>query len=152
MIDFWIYSFHNQVMQNNERQHEDARNKSNIVRSLNHTTNRYRGHLRYFSGKGADIKAPEPIDNFPARMDYNKTADFLGFKEHDIPILVFYGLLIPLGTPPPNAKKYFARATLVQLAHDVEWLHAAQSAIYGYWQTKNANRSSQQSTETSVTA
>ena len=44
----------------------------------------------------------------PARLNPEQVGNILGFKEHDIPILVAEELLKPLGTPVPNSTKYFA--------------------------------------------
>jgi hypothetical protein len=76
----------------------------------------------------------------PARMEAREAAWFLGFAAHDIPILVRAGLLKPLGRPPPNAIKYFARATLAELQTDPQWLARASDATVRHWQTKNARK------------
>ena len=43
----------------------------------------------------------------PGRVNCLEASWILGFAEHDIPILVLGGFLHPLGSPPPNAVKYF---------------------------------------------
>ena len=78
----------------------------------------------------------------PARMDAKLTADILGFQEHDIPVLVNLGQLEPLGKPMPNARKYFARIQIMEVADDTSWLSKATKLIYQHWQGKNANRKS----------
>ena len=133
-----------------QRQSEGMTNKSNLIRTSNQATT-YKGHLRYFSGKKVDSKALEPEYNAPPRMDYRQAGIFLGFAQHEIRILVFYGLMIPLGEPMPNSKKYFAKAALVQLANDVDWMHVAQSTLYKHWQTKNAHRNDKNSGERTIT-
>jgi hypothetical protein len=78
----------------------------------------------------------------PARLDSQQAAGYLGFKPHDIPILVSTGLLKPLGHSAPNAVKYFATVTLEELRTNVQWLARATDAVSRYWQGKNARRSS----------
>lgn len=79
----------------------------------------------------------------PARMDAGLTAKILGFQTNDIPVLVKYGQLEPLGKPPtPNCTKYFARRQILEVADDYSWLSKATKTIYQYWQGKNAVRKS----------
>lgn len=76
----------------------------------------------------------------PARMDARQTAELLGFQEHDIPVLVNLGQLVPLGKPMPNARKYFARVQVLEVADDTSWLSKATKLIYQHWKDKNAAR------------
>ena len=76
----------------------------------------------------------------PARLDVTQTAGFLGFSEHDIPVLVQRGHLTPLGKPMPNARKYFSRNRIIELSGDDSWLNKATRTIYEHWQDKNASR------------
>jgi len=76
----------------------------------------------------------------PARIDAKQTAVILGFQEHDIPVLVNVGQLEPLGKPMPNARKYFARVQILEVADNPAWLSKATKAIYQHWQGKNASR------------
>lgn len=78
----------------------------------------------------------------PARMDAEQTARILGFQESDIPVLVSRGQLEPLGKPMPNARKYFARVHILEVADDPSWLSKSTKLIYQYWQGKNANKKS----------
>jgi hypothetical protein len=73
---------------------------------------------------------------------YELTAKILGFQEHDIPVLVSHGQLEPLGKPIPNARKYFARVKIMEIADDPSWLSKATKLIYQHWQGKNASRKS----------
>jgi hypothetical protein len=87
--------------------------------------------------------AQRPISEQPqprGRIDSAKTAEILGFQEHDIPVLVAQGLLKPLAKPVQNAKKYFAAIYVLALADDPEWLDKATTVLYQHWQAKNANR------------
>jgi len=76
----------------------------------------------------------------PARMDVEQTAAILGFQEHDIAPLVKEGLLEPLGKPMPNARKYFARVQIMEIADNPAWLSKATKTIYQHWMGKNASR------------
>lgn len=76
----------------------------------------------------------------PARLDALRTAWFLGFEPHEIPMLVASGLLKPLGRPARNSTKFFATETLEQLRRDEKWLARASDAIASYWRERNARR------------
>jgi hypothetical protein len=76
----------------------------------------------------------------PARLDAGLTAKVLGFKEHDIPILVVAKMLKPLGKPVPNAKKYFATCEIEGFAIDTKWLREATQIVYDYWVGKNERK------------
>ncbi len=76
----------------------------------------------------------------PARLGIDETAWFLGFTEHDIPVLISEGLLKPLGRPPATGSKYFATVELQNLRNDTRWLAKASDAIVNHWREKNAGR------------
>lgn len=81
----------------------------------------------------------------PARLTAEQAAVLLGFQLHDLPILIQKGLLKPLGTPAPNAPKYYAACEIEALAGDSNWLHRATKAVSGRWAAKNkADRSARQ--------
>jgi hypothetical protein len=61
----------------------------------------------------------------PARLDATRTAWFLGFDPHEVPVLVGSGLLKPLGHPARNSTKFFATDTLEQFRRDEKWLARA---------------------------
>ena len=69
-------------------------------------------------------------------------AALLGFEEHHIRLLVAAGLLKPLGSPPRNAPKRFARDTIIRLAADERWLARANDALIAHWATRNAQKKS----------
>lgn len=77
----------------------------------------------------------------PARMTKEEAAWFLGFSDHEIPILLGEGLLKPLGHPPANGSKYFSAATLEGLRRDEKWLGKASDAIVEFWKTRNGRKS-----------
>ncbi len=76
----------------------------------------------------------------PARLDAQQTAVFLGFQDHDIPVLVGTKLLEPLGNPAPGSPRYFASCDLIQLRDDRDWLNQATKAITRHWKQKNARK------------
>jgi hypothetical protein len=71
------------------------------------------------------------LARLPARLNMVETSVYLGFKPHDIPILVARGLLKPLGRPMPNSEKYFE-----------DWLSRATAILSQHWQAKNARKKS----------
>jgi hypothetical protein len=77
----------------------------------------------------------------PARLNGEEAASFLGFKPHDIPVLLKAGLLKPLGKPLPNGDKYFATVVLNELRQDVSWLSKATMVVSQHWKAKNAGKS-----------
>jgi len=82
------------------------------------------------------------LATLPARLNMEEAAYFLGFKPHDIPLLIKAGLLKPLGRPVPNGDKYFATATLSELRQDVQWLSRCTAVVSRHWHDKNARKSS----------
>jgi len=45
------------------------------------------------------------MKTYPARLNTQEAAWFLGFASHDMPIMIRAGLLKPLGNPPSNGVK-----------------------------------------------
>lgn len=80
------------------------------------------------------------LPRLPARLNVDQAAQFLGFQEHDLPILVAAGLLKPLGRPSPNSTKHFAAVDLEQLSGDVKWLCRATEAVQNHWHRKNRTK------------
>jgi hypothetical protein len=80
------------------------------------------------------------LKTLPARMKGEEAAWYLGFSQHEIPVLVAGGLLKPLGRPPETGVKYFATVALEELRRDQKWLARASDAIVHYWRTRNANK------------
>jgi hypothetical protein len=73
----------------------------------------------------------------PARLTSEQAAEILGFKVHDIPLLVRAGLLKPLGGGPRNSVKYFHGDEVEDLARNRRWLDKATRTI-----SRRANPSS----------
>jgi len=76
----------------------------------------------------------------PGRLTVEQAAHYLGFKAHDIPILIARGMLKPLGRPPPNAPKYFAAVELERLRADVKWMDRASAVIGAHWKSKRQGK------------
>ena len=98
-------------------------------------------HEPPFSQPATDTSMnPNPLltlARLPARLDFGQSAALLGFREHDIPILVRARLLKPLGNPAANCVKYFSSAELVKLTNDESWLARATKAVNEHWRQKN---------------
>jgi hypothetical protein len=69
------------------------------------------------------------LRRLPARLLSEEAAAILGFKPHDIPILVRSGLLKPLASGPRNCVKYFSAVMIEGLARDDRWLDKATKAV-----------------------
>jgi hypothetical protein len=80
------------------------------------------------------------LAHWPARLTSDETASVLGFAGHDITILMKEKLLKPLGSPAPNATKFFSAVEMEALAKDREWLSKATKAVSKHWQSKNQKR------------
>lgn len=80
------------------------------------------------------------LGQVPARLTAEEAAWVLGCQHHDIPILVVARLLKPLGTPAPNAVKYFAAVDVLANAKDRVWLTKATHTIGRHWQSKNLRK------------
>jgi hypothetical protein len=55
-------------------------------------------------------------------------------------ILVSSGKLRPLGSPNPNAVKFFSSIELITLLAGREWLDETTKTIGQFWKRKNASR------------
>src|SRR4030095_5859235 len=91
----------------------------------------------------SQAESSKPVDStilnllrLPARLDVHQTAILLGFREHDIPVLVKAGLIKPLGKPAVNAVRHFSAMVIEQLARDPEWLGRATNSVYRHWRKK----------------
>jgi hypothetical protein len=70
---------------------------------------------------------------FTGRLTAEQIAVIMGFKPHDIPILIRAGLLKPLGKPTTTCTKFFAAVHIYTKAADPVWLAKATNAIYKHW-------------------
>jgi hypothetical protein len=80
------------------------------------------------------------LSRLPGRLNTQEAAWLLGFRRHDIPILVSYRLLQHLGTPARNSEKYFPAAQLERLSRDFGWLDMATASLTTYWKAQNETR------------
>jgi hypothetical protein len=80
------------------------------------------------------------IGTGPQRLTVQQAAWLLNLNATDIPILVRARLLLPLGNPPPNGQKFFARSRMLELAADEKWLAKVSNAIHQHWFLKNHRR------------
>jgi hypothetical protein len=76
----------------------------------------------------------------PARLSVEQAAWMLGCQTHDMPILISSRLLKPLGTPPPNAIKFFATAEVLELLKDRSWLAKMTKTISQHWHKRNVRQ------------
>ena len=77
---------------------------------------------------------------FPARLTVEEAAWVLNCQPHDVPILVAYRLLKPLGNPPANGIKYFSTAEVLESVKDRSWLAKITTTVSQHWQKKNARK------------
>jgi hypothetical protein len=81
------------------------------------------------------------LKTYPARLYAEQAATYLGFKPHDIPVLIAAGLLKPLGgSCAAQIIKHFATAELEKLRRNTKWLSRATDAVRRHWERKNARR------------
>jgi hypothetical protein len=91
-----------------------------------------------------ELKTVLNLVRLPASLTAAMTAGLLGFKPHEIPILVARGFLQPQGTPRPNSEKFFSRVEIEALANDAKWLSRARAAVNQHWRLKNARKTKTQ--------
>ena len=65
------------------------------------------------------------VRRLPARLTAEQAAEVLGFKTHDIPLLVRAGLMKPPGAGAKDCVKYFHADEVEGLAMDRHWLEKA---------------------------
>ena len=87
-----------------------------------------------------ELKTMLNLVRLPASLTVAMTAGLLGFKPHEIPILVARGFLRPQGTPKPNSEKFFTRVEIEELTKDAVWLSRARAAVNQHWRLKNARK------------
>jgi hypothetical protein len=97
-------------------------------------------HLRSNASSATTAQNSWRANMIPGRLDAAEVAAVLGFKEHDIAILVAEGLLEPLGKPVPNAIKYYAACVVEKLRENEGWLDDATQTLYKHWQAKNQRK------------
>lgn len=88
----------------------------------------------------------------PGRVDADGAAALLGFKAHDLPVLISEKLLKPLGKPGTRNAKWFAAVLLQQHAADAVWLDKATRAINENWRERNGKVTDPQQPEPATAA
>jgi len=83
------------------------------------------------------------LSRLPGRLTVQESAWLLGFKPHDIPVLVRHRLLQPLGAPAKNGEKHFPAAQLERLSMDFGWMDLATATLSDYWKWRNEGKSIQ---------
>ena len=73
----------------------------------------------------------------PARLTVEQVAELLGCSVEGVYILAKRRLLKPLGRPPPNGRKYYARSYIQRLCEDEAWLARASDALVDFKWLKN---------------
>lgn len=78
--------------------------------------------------------------HLPARLTTDQTATLLGVRTHDIPVLVAAKILRPLGSPAPNAPKYFAAVAVEEMMGSPEAMEKITKVLARHWQKKNSSK------------
>jgi hypothetical protein len=73
----------------------------------------------------------------PARLTVEQVAVAFNTTTEGVYVLTSCRLLKPLGSPPPNGTKYYARAYILRLADDEAWLSRASNALVKFKWEKN---------------
>ena len=67
----------------------------------------------------------QPGQSWPACVDAEAAARFLGWPPYFMPLLARAGHLKPLGKPAQNARKWYAMVELERVSRDPAWLDRA---------------------------
>ena len=67
----------------------------------------------------------QSVPPWPACVDAEAAAKFLGWPPYFMPLLARAGHLKPLGKPGQNARKWYAMVELERLSRDPVWLDKA---------------------------
>jgi hypothetical protein len=73
----------------------------------------------------------------PARLNVEHVAKVLNTTKEGVYVLTSRRLLKPLGNPPPNGTKYYARTYVLRLAEDEAWLARVSDALVKFKWEKN---------------
>jgi hypothetical protein len=69
------------------------------------------------------------LRRLPARLDSEQTAMLLGLAGYELVFIMRAKLLLPLGRPSQNGRKYFAACVVQELMTNVEWLNTATRTV-----------------------
>ena len=82
------------------------------------------------------------LNGLPFRLGKNQAAAVLGFKPHDITILISSKHLKTLGEPSLRSPKYFATKYLIECGEDETWMNTAMKILQKYWKANHEKRGS----------
>lgn len=77
------------------------------------------------------------LRHWPALLSVNEVAWLLGIEPFYVPVLIAANLLKPAGRPVQNGRKFFARARLLELAADENWLNKVAMAMVNFNRNRN---------------
>ncbi len=77
---------------------------------------------------------------WPACVDAEVAARFLGWPPYFMPLLARAGHLKPLGKPAPNARKWYAMVELERVSRDPAWLDKAIRTVDRLVREANGNQ------------
>jgi len=84
---------------------------------------------------------------WPACVDAEVAARFLGWPPYFMPLLARAGHLKPLGKPAPNARKWYAMVELERVSRDPAWLDKAIRTVDKLVREANGNQNGKGSKE-----
>jgi hypothetical protein len=93
--------------------------------------------LRSASNPIADQMLTGASSMYQARFTVEQVARLLNTTTEGVYILTKQRLLRPLGHPPPNGTKYYARVYILRLCEDEAWLTRASVTLVKYKWDKN---------------
>lgn len=73
----------------------------------------------------------------PARLNSTETATLLGVSEADLAVLANKKVLVPLGSPSPNATKWWAKEDIESITQNRPLLDRITRTLYSYRRTRN---------------
>jgi len=82
------------------------------------------------------------LPRLPGRLSSEETACLLRFDTHELPWLAKAGILAPLGSPAPNAPKYYCTAKVLKLIENEALLDKATKCVSAGWRRKKQSAAS----------
>jgi hypothetical protein len=77
--------------------------------------------------------------HWPVRLDKVQICLVLNCQPHDLSALMREALVVPLGNPASNGKKFFDTKAILALADDRKWLNKVTECIRRNWKNRNSN-------------
>ena len=84
-----------------------------------------------------DLFLPGTWDHLPARLTVQQVALMLNTTDEGVYVITARKLLKPLGHPPRNGTKYYAKAQVQKLALDDAWLARMSDTLVRFKWEKN---------------